>query len=452
MIQPYSLFIIVILLLVDFSKELSFNLWSVSLSISFLIHLFLYFLLNSCLIIQNNFLIKKNRVSKKRLYLVAHLEICLFFILSFFTLNLKNLFLIESVYIICHLYVLILYFFSLFIFHLSHYKFKQDSFPFQSTKRELFLLVPNFIPFVLFTLLSDLLSLDYVMHFYADLVFQFPPYLAEFMFLSLLLIFMISMVILLPLLAIWLWDCQPIENLVLKQELEALCKKVKFRHRGLLDWPVLNRSLTAAIMGVIPSVRYILFTRALQQTLSTEAIKAVLAHEIGHSQRRHLLLYPLILSGLPLFLMMVSTYLLPIFLYLLDLFIYFLPSYFLLIEHPHLIALFFTFILYSFIIWFYFQIIVNFFSRLFERQADLYGLHLGLTLDSMSAALATIGSYTGSSLMPDRQHHSIQQRLSFLAAVNKNPQLISHHDKRVKRWLLIYAVAWFIAAGTLFAF
>jgi STE24 endopeptidase len=44
----------------------------------------------------------------------------------------------------------------------------------------------------------------------------------------------------------------------------------------------------AAVMGVIPFVRYILLSDLLLQTMTDEQIEAVFAHELGHVVHRHL--------------------------------------------------------------------------------------------------------------------------------------------------------------------
>ena len=54
----------------------------------------------------------------------------------------------------------------------------------------------------------------------------------------------------------------------------------------------------AAIVGVVPRLRYVMFTKRIQKELSGDSIEAVLAHEIGHNYHRHLLVYPFILFGM----------------------------------------------------------------------------------------------------------------------------------------------------------
>ncbi len=50
-------------------------------------------------------------------------------------------------------------------------------------------------------------------------------------------------------------------------------------------------------MGLIQKFRYILVTPSLLQLLEPEEIDAVIAHEIGHVKRKHLVFYLLFLVG-----------------------------------------------------------------------------------------------------------------------------------------------------------
>ena len=49
-----------------------------------------------------------------------------------------------------------------------------------------------------------------------------------------------------------------------------------FKHAGILEWTIMNHTPTAAIIGIFPQFRYILFSRYLLHTLPPEAIDAIL--------------------------------------------------------------------------------------------------------------------------------------------------------------------------------
>ena len=71
------------------------------------------------------------------------------------------------------------------------------------------------------------------------------------------------------------------------------------RCRDFRIWHTDRQVLNAAVAGLLPSVRTIFMTDALLLYLRDEEMEAVIAHELGHVRRRHLLLR-LLLLGLPL--------------------------------------------------------------------------------------------------------------------------------------------------------
>jgi STE24 endopeptidase len=191
----------------------------------------------------------------------------------------------------------------------------------------------------------------------------------------------------------------------------------------------MNRSLTAAIVGVVPRLRYIMFTKRLLHELSPNAIESILAHEIGHSYRKHLLIFPLILLG-----MIVCT----------SLFAQYFSdplSQWLSAQNAEWLFPLTIFIGYAIIIALYFRFVFGLFSRLFERQADLHGFVLGLLPEHMIEALDDVAVATGFTHMaPNWHHYSIQQRIDFLKAATENPKLIQAHHRRVKLILFLYFI------------
>ena len=233
------------------------------------------------------------------------------------------------------------------------------------------------------------------------------------------------MTLLFPPLIVRIWGCQPMQPSPLKTRLEAFCAQAGFKHAGMLDWTLLNRSHTAAILGVVPRFRYILFTKRLQEDLSPEALEAVLAHEIGHNFRRHLLLLPLILLGLFLCLWAYTVWGTPLLEYAFELHPLFYP-----------LALFLP---YALILALYLRFVVGFFSRLFERQADLHCFEVGIPAENMIKALDDVAIATGfTHATPSWHHYSIQQRMDFLQACIQDPTRIAQHHRKVYQALLIY--------------
>jgi len=227
----------------------------------------------------------------------------------------------------------------------------------------------------------------------------------------------------------WAWQCRPLEEGPLKESLEALCKKACFRHGGMRTWTVLGNSLTAGIIGILPRFRYVMFTERLLRELPDTSIRAILAHEIGHSQRRHLLLLPLVLIGM----LFAAALIVP-------LFSDSLPD--------SGLALF---LCYALLFALYFRFIFGFYSRLFEREADLHSLTLGIPAEEMTDALHRISFASG--VPPERpcwHHYSIRRRIAFIEKAARQPRIIASHRRKVKFWSLLYLAALAVSIGVIY--
>lgn len=271
-------------------------------------------------------------------------------------------------------------------------------------KAQVQFIIPFLIPYFVLTLLLDL----------GDHLLSPHSEWAAMLAALLLLIFSLFF---LPYFLQKFWQCTPLPSSDLHSSLEKICKRARFKHGGMMVWTVMGNSLTAAIIGLIPRFRYVMFTPKLLQMLAQEHIEAVLAHEIGHSKHHHLLLYPLIILG-----MMVSV---ALFFNIFSASIDWSP-----------IAIFLVYVL---IMGLYFRFVFGYFSRLFERQADVYGFQLGLSLNSMIGALDHIAIAAGNiHHHPSWHHFGIQKRIDYLNQVAENPKLIDRHNRKVHISLGIY--------------
>ena len=305
-----------------------------------------------------------------------------------------------------------LYLGGLAVFHYSWAVREGESAPEQIAEQQVRLIVPFVIPFLFFLFMIDLID-----HFATPNLDSWWLWLFELSFVGLTLF-------LIPPLLIAVWQCVPMQDSQLKERLEAICQKAGFKHGGILDWSILNRSHTAAILGAFPPFRYILFTKNLQNELSPEAIEAVLAHEIGHSQRRHLLWYPVIFFGIVILTALYTVWGSP-----------WIESWF----SGSILYPFAVFIPYALILWLYFRYVFGFFSRLFERQADLHCFELNIPPDHMINALDDVAKATGfTHSAPNWHHHSIEERIRFLEKAKQNPQVIAKHHRFVNRALVAY--------------
>jgi len=329
---------------------------------------------------------------------------------------------------------LALYFFGMVLFHLTanyertwrdKLKYAADQFRF---------LTPFVIPFLFFSFVADLLSIvpdETYRNWFGDSV--------DLFLLVVTLVILLATMIYLPFLVQLIWKCAPIKDSELKERLESVCRKAGFKHGGMMMWTVMNRSLTAAIIGVFHKYRYIMFTKRLVDVLSPEEIEAVLAHEIGHSQRKHLILYPFVILG-----MMVTA----------ALFFSFLSkpmeAYFDALElSPSLAQLLhplYFFIPYAILIALYFRFVFGYFSRLFERQADLHVFKVGIPASNLISALDHIGLASGNiHRHPSWHHYSIQERIDFIQKALLQPAVIKKHHRKV----MINVIIYFILLGAL---
>lgn len=100
----------------------------------------------------------------------------------------------------------------------------------------------------------------------------------------------ILILILMPAVLRRVWDTVALGPGPLRDRLVNMCRFQRVRVRELLIWRTHGTMMNGAVMGLIPSLRYILLTDALIENLSPEQVEAVTAHELGHVRRRHILL------------------------------------------------------------------------------------------------------------------------------------------------------------------
>ncbi|MFQ5415098.1 MAG: M48 family metallopeptidase, partial [Phycisphaerae bacterium] len=91
-----------------------------------------------------------------------------------------------------------------------------------------------------------------------------------------------------PLLLCRIWRTVPLNDGPVRTRLEAVCRRIGLRCRGILVWKSDGMVINAAVMGVAAPVRYVLLSDGLLETMSEPQIEAVFAHEAGHIRHRHL--------------------------------------------------------------------------------------------------------------------------------------------------------------------
>lgn len=250
------------------------------------------------------------------------------------------------------------------------------------------------------------------------------------------LIFLLGVAIIGPLLIQKFWRCKPLENGYDRQRITDLCRRADLEYADILYWPIFGgKMLTAGVMGLIKKFRYILVTPSLLHLLEPAEIDAVIAHEIGHIKKKHLLFYLAFFVGY-----MLLSYV------TIDLIIYFIiyskPVYWLINKSGFnqtnvLSGIYSVVIIVLFLI--YFRFIFGFFMRNFERQADTYVYALFDNARPLISTLEKIAATSGQSAdRPNWHHFSIQQRIDYLRKCESDSSWITRQDNKVKKSIVIY--------------
>jgi Zn-dependent protease with chaperone function len=428
-------YLILVLLILNLAPEVNGDLWNLSPGIAFAYGLSLYFATLGLIYIQARAL--RRYLGEPILFALSNLELIAFLFFYHFFLSAARVYSFSSETLIA-LPSLLYYFGGLFFFHSICFR-SRDSW------NQIRFLAPFVIPFLLISLAYDLLNvipsigLQGLLH--GDSLWHS---LLTFACSSLFIVLILT---LLPAIIVKFWRCEPIDDPVLLARLERLCQKAHFTYASMGIWTIMNNSLTAAIIGIVSRFRYIMFTKSLIREMSPDHIEAILAHEIGHSYRKHLLIYPFIIMG-----MMACSGLF---------FLFFGQSIYTFIAlkqfaYPasswstlHPVAIFLP---YAVIIAVYFRIVFGFFSRNFERQADLHVFHLGLDPQHLIDAFDYIATISGNKHKePSWHHYSIQERMDFIDAARSQPELIEKHHRRVRRIVPAYFGVLILAFSLLFS-
>lgn len=246
-----------------------------------------------------------------------------------------------------------------------------------------------------------------------------------------------------PPLVVRLWGCQSLPATPLRMRLEEFIGENRFRIGDFKLWPLFGgEMLTAAVVGILPRWRYILITKGLLAVLDPEEIKAVVAHEMGHVRRHHLLLYLCFFMGYSLLAYSLNDVILLLLLKQPTILHWALDR-----DTAHLTLFSLTYsapILIMLIV--YFRYIFGFFMRNSERQADLYAMQQVGHPYTLISSLQKIAHYSGQTQdLPSWHHFSIRQRIDFLAESYRNPELVRRHHRK----LYISAVLFFAVLGCL---
>ncbi|MBA4063933.1 MAG: hypothetical protein C0501_09515 [Isosphaera sp.] len=99
------------------------------------------------------------------------------------------------------------------------------------------------------------------------------------------------LVLFLPLLIKPLLGLQPLPPGPHRDRLGATARRLHFRCADLLLWPTHGAAANAMIVGLLPRVRYVIFTDRVLDELDPDELDAVFGHEVGHARHGHVWLY-----------------------------------------------------------------------------------------------------------------------------------------------------------------
>lgn len=253
--------------------------------------------------------------------------------------------------------------------------------------------------------------------------------------LVLFLVFILFLVLFFPPLVRWLWNCTPMPPSQLREDIEHFFSQQKFSSEILL-WPLFEgQVITAGIMGILPRFRYLLITPALLNTMDRDELEAVLAHEIGHVKKKHLILYIFLFLGFSVLAGAAATPL-PYF-YLGSDWFYNLSGKLNLSPEKLLAALVAFPILVFMLI--YFRYLFGFFIRNFERQADLHVFKAQGHSRALVRSFEKIARLGGNIREQKSWHHfGIGERIDFLEQCEGDKTLLRKHDRKVYACLAVY--------------
>ncbi len=229
----------------------------------------------------------------------------------------------------------------------------------------------------------------------------------------------------------------------LRGKLAEVLRLAGVRYREVLLWHTHNNVGNAAVMGVLPGVRYVLLTDLLLESMTDEQVQAVFAHELGHVHHRHLAWTTAVLGSALAALSLTGDWAVA----------RLSPA------TPERVTVGLqagVLVLTAAVVWVGFGAM----SRWFERQADVYAVRLmgRAGVDGGAAFAGALQRVAVVNNIPlaarNWTHGSMASRLAFLGRLAGDPSVGDRFDRRGRR---VRAVLWTIligcgtVAGTLFA-
>jgi Zn-dependent protease with chaperone function len=260
------------------------------------------------------------------------------------------------------------------------------------------------------------------------------------------LVFLLGVAIIGPGIIKILWRCKPLVSGFARSRIENICARAELEYKDILHWPIFGgKMITAGVMGLVKRFRYILVTNALLHLLEPDELDMVIAHEIGHVKKKHLVFYLVFFAG---FLLISHTVV-----KLIILLIYSSETYFWIITvtgvSEDTVASFATALVFVTLFLLYFRFIFGFFMRNFERQADIYVYSLFDTSRPLVSTLGKIAASSGQSAdRPNWHHFSIRERIDYLLKCEADSRWIARHHRKVRNSIVIFLAGIFLLGTT----
>ncbi len=284
------------------------------------------------------------------------------------------------------------------------------------------LLLPVLLPYVIITIVSDILVQLPVPGLHRLLT---GPNASLYIFLVLIIFFLFF----LPGLVKILWKCRPLPASGLRQRIEDGLERQGVSFSDILVWPAGEAmACTAAVIGIVPGFRYVLLTPCLIQNLLPEEIEAVIAHEAEHVRRKHLVWYIVFLASYSLVLYRLTDPLLS--------FAMSHPStlkYLMAMDSlPKSLSALLVATFLGLMTFLFFRFVLGYFMRNFERQADMAVFRVQGHPFALISALRKVALLSGMDpARPNWHHFSIEERINFLEEAFNDRSLLRHHEKRL---------------------
>ena len=229
---------------------------------------------------------------------------------------------------------------------------------------------------------------------------------------------------------------KPLPRGPMREQLEAVARRLSFRCSDILVWHTHRSSANAMVTGLLPWGRFIVLTDRLLNDLSTEEVEAVVGHEIGHVKHHHMYCFAVFL--------MISVFALGLL---------FGPKKLLLSDNDN-VPLFLGDYVQELLVVLgklsavaaYLYFVFGWLSRSCERQADLFGA-CAVSAEAFVSALEKVAYLNGiprehPGWFSSWRHPPIARRVEFVIEMEQHPELAKRFHRRLSlvKWSMTAAL------------